>query len=49
VETVLIKSKYKPCQNHVQMRDLSESMERISKEKLLKIRPPIKVTPEKIT
>jgi hypothetical protein len=39
--------KYKPCQNQAQLRDLSESMERIRKEKLVKIRPAIEVTPEK--
>jgi hypothetical protein len=47
VETVLTKLKYKPCQNQTQLRDLSEFMERIHKEKLVKIRPVIKVTPEK--
>jgi hypothetical protein len=47
VETVLTKLKYKPCQNQAQLRDLSESMERIRKEKLIKIRPAIKVIPEK--
>jgi hypothetical protein len=48
VETVLTKLKYKPCQNQAQLRDLSESMERIRKEKLVKRRPPaIKITPEK--
>jgi hypothetical protein len=48
VETVLTKLKYKPCQNQAQLRDLSESMERIRKEKLVKGRPPaIKITPEK--
>jgi hypothetical protein len=47
VETVLTKLKYKPCQNQAQLRDLSESMERIRKEKLVKIRPAIKVIPEK--
>jgi hypothetical protein len=47
VETVLTKLKYKPCQNQAQLRDLSESMERIRKEKLVKIRPALKVTPEK--
>jgi hypothetical protein len=36
VETVLTKLKYKPCQNQAQLRDLSESMERIRKEKLFK-------------
>jgi hypothetical protein len=33
---VLTKLKYKPCQNQAQLRDLSESMERIRKEKLFK-------------
>jgi 2-C-methyl-D-erythritol 4-phosphate cytidylyltransferase len=48
VETVLTKLKYKPCQNQAQLRDLSESMERMRKEKLVKGRPPaIKITPEK--
>jgi hypothetical protein len=48
VETVLTKLKYKPCQNQAQLRELSESMERIRKEKLVKGRPPaIKVIPEK--
>jgi 2-C-methyl-D-erythritol 4-phosphate cytidylyltransferase len=47
-ETVLTKLKYKTCQNQAQLRDLSESMERIHKEKLIKGRPPaIKITPEK--
>jgi hypothetical protein len=47
VKIVLTKLKYKPCQNQVQLRDLSESMERIRKEKLIKGRPPaIKITPE---
>jgi hypothetical protein len=41
VETVLTKLKYKPCQNQAQLRDLSESMERIRKEKLVKGRPPL--------
>jgi hypothetical protein len=36
VETVLTKLKYKPCQNQAQLRDLSEFMERIRKEKLFK-------------
>jgi hypothetical protein len=39
VETVLTKLKYKPCQNQTQLLDLSESMERIRKEKLVKGRP----------
>jgi hypothetical protein len=39
VETVLTKLKYKPCQNQTQLRDLSESMERIRKKKLVKGRP----------
>jgi hypothetical protein len=48
VETVQTKLKYKPCQNQVQLRDLSESMERICKERLINGRPPaIKITPEK--
>jgi hypothetical protein len=47
VETVLTKLKYKPCQNQAQLRYLSECMERIRKEKLVKIRPAIKVIPEK--
>jgi hypothetical protein len=48
VETVLTKLKYKPCQNQAQLRDLSKSMERIRKEKLVKGRQPaIKITPEK--
>jgi 2-C-methyl-D-erythritol 4-phosphate cytidylyltransferase len=48
VETVLTKLKYKPCQNQAQLRDLSESIERICKEKLVKGRPPaIKITPKK--
>jgi hypothetical protein len=38
VETVLTKLKYKPCQNQAQLRDLSESMERIRKEKFSKPR-----------
>jgi hypothetical protein len=37
-ETVLTKHKYKPCQNQAQLRDLSESMERIRKEKFSKPR-----------
>jgi hypothetical protein len=41
VETVLTKLKYKPCQNHPQLHDLSQSMERIRKEKLIKGRPPL--------
>jgi hypothetical protein len=47
VETVLTKLKYKPCQNQAQLRDLSGSMEHIHKEMLVKIRPAIKVIPEK--
>jgi 2-C-methyl-D-erythritol 4-phosphate cytidylyltransferase len=48
VDTVLTKLKYKPSQNQAQLHDLSESMERIRKEKLIKGRPPaIKITPEK--
>jgi hypothetical protein len=39
VETVLTKLKYNPCQNQAQLRNLSESMEPIRKEKLVKIRP----------
>jgi hypothetical protein len=47
VETVLTKLKYMPYQNQAQLHDLSEFMERIRKEKLVKIRPAIKVIPEK--
>jgi hypothetical protein len=48
VETVLTKLMYNPCQNQARLRDLSESMERIRKEKLVKGRlPAIKITPEK--
>jgi hypothetical protein len=48
VESVLTKLKYKPSQNQAKLCDLSKSMERIRKEKLIKGRSPtIKITPEK--